>query len=404
MKIAVLTHTFPRNNQDSTAAFMKEFCDGLSENRNEVIVVTPYDSKFNRKKDPFKIVTYKYIWPYKLQMLGYSRTMEADQLLKKRAYFLIPFMVFFGTFKLVSVIRKYKIDIINAHWIFPNGFIAMLASIFTRTPYTITIPGTDAYLAYRYKLLGAVAKIISFKASVVFSNSSFNLKRILNLGARPKYKAVISYPVDIFKFKPLNLDLSVIRERHGIKKGEIVILAVGRMVYKKGYDYLIKAMKNFKKNNVKLLLAGEGDLKMQWMDLTRELELEEKILFIGNIKRDEIVKYYNLADICVAPSIIDKQGNVDGGPVTNFESMACGRPQVATDVLSIADIIENGVNGFVIPQKNVKSLELALSKLIKSKILRNKMGVLNRRKILKEVTTKSIGEKYTDFFLRALSI
>lgn len=403
MKVAVLTHTFPRDNTDTTAAFMKEFCDGLALNNNEVFVITPFDPRFNRRGDRFEIITYKYIWPDSLNMLGYSKTMEADQLLRKRAYFLIPFMVIFGTISLVSVINRNKIDIVNAHWIFPNGFITMIASIVTRVPYVVTIPGTDAYLAYRYKLLSYIAKIIVKRSSGIFSNSLFNLNRILNVGSKPKHKAVISYPVDINKFKPSDEGVGEIRNRHGLKSDDIVLLAVGRMVYKKGYDYLIRAMKPLG-DNVKLLLAGEGDLKKTWIELSKRLGLEDKILFIGNIGRDEIVKYYNASDIMVTPSVVDKLGNVDGGPVASFESMACGKPQIVTNILGVADEMKDEVNGLIVPQKNESALSVAINKLAKSKNLREIMGKANRDLIRKEISTQSIGRKYTSLFRQALSI
>lgn len=403
MKIVVLTHTFPRDNQDPTAAFMKEFCDGLSQNNNEVFVVTPFDPQFNRHGDSFEVIKYKYIWPDRLHILGYSKTMEADVELRKRAYFLIPFMVLFGAITLFITVKKHKIEVINAHWLLPNGFIAMIVSVLTGVPYVITVPGTDAYLATKYKLFGWVAKLTAERSSAIFSNSRVNLNKILSLGVNPKMKTIINYPVDISKFKQRKMELGYLREKHGLKNGDLIILAVGRLVYKKGYDYLIRAIKSLANYNIKLLIAGEGDLRNTWEKLSKSLRISNKVLFIGNVKRDEIVDYYNLSDIMVAPSIIDKEGNVDGGPVANFESMACGKPQIVTGVLGIADIIKNGVNGYIVPQRNVKSLTIALEGLIKSKTLRQSMGRANRELIRKEISTKSIGRKYTQLFRQALS-
>ncbi len=76
MNICILTHTFPRNKKDVAAAFMQGFADGLVQNNHQVTVVTPYDPKFDRKNDLFNIATYRYIWPDRLHLLGYSRTME----------------------------------------------------------------------------------------------------------------------------------------------------------------------------------------------------------------------------------------------------------------------------------------------------------------------------------------
>lgn len=404
MNVCVLTHTFPRNKSDVAAAFMKGFADGLVEVGNNVILITPFDTEFKRRGDLFKVITYKYIWPDWLHILGYSKTMEADIKLRKRAYFLAPFLIFFGIIALLRTAGKEKVDIINAHWIIPNGLIALIVSKITNIPFVVTLPGTDAYLAYRYKPVGYLAKFIAKNASGIISNSSLHLKRISNLGVDNKPTAIISYPTDVSLFKPVTSGLEKYRARHNLTKSNFVALAIGRLVYKKGFDYLIKAVAELAKRHpqIRLIIGGDGDLRNEWENLSKKLEVQDKIFFLGNIPRNEIIYYYNLADVLVAPSIIDKKGNVDGGPVVSFESMACGRPQVVTNVLGAADVIKNNINGFVVPEKDPHSLAVALKKLIKSASLRKRMGEANRELIKSELSTRRIGEKYTAFFKQSI--
>jgi glycosyltransferase involved in cell wall biosynthesis len=379
---------------------MKEFSDGLVRAGNKVVVVTPFDSQFRRDSDPFKIVTYKYIWPDSLHVLGYSQTMERDEVLRKRAYLLLFFLLLFGTIALFKTVKKEKVEIINVHWILPNGLMAAIVSRLTGVPYVVTLPGTDAYLAYRYKLFGFIAKWVAQNSSGIISNSSWHLNRILRLKVSDKRTDIISYPTDVSKIKPLKRGLEKYRKKHTLNKDNLVILAIGRLVYKKGFDYLIRAMPEIvsKYPRVRLLIGGDGDLRQDWEKLAKKLRVDDKILFLGNIKRDEIVYYYNLSDIMVAPSIVDKKGNVDGGPVVSFESMACGKPQIVTNVLGVADIIKDGVNGFIVPQRNSKAIARALEKLIKSKETRVKMGKANRKLISSELSIKTVGERYTKFF------
>lgn len=400
MKICILTHTFPRNKKDVSAAFMKEFADGLVENGNKVSVVTHFDKDFKRRGDLFKIYTYKYIWPDKFHILGYSRAMEADLVLRKHTYVLLPFMLLFGTLKLYKVVRQEKVDLINVHWILPNGLMALVVSKLTRIPYVVTLPGTDAYLAYRYKLFGIVAKFIASNAAGIVSNSSWHLNRIKNLGVNNKRTAVISYPADVLKFKPISTNLSTYKRKLGLSEKDFLVLAIGRLVYKKGFDYLIKAVASVAKKypNIKLVIGGDGDLRKKLEDLSKKLKVSKKVLFVGNIARDEIIYYYNLADVMVAPSVVDKNGNVDGGPLVSLESMACGKPQIVTSILGVADVIKDNINGFVVPQKNVKALEEAIVRLIQAPALRRKMGKANRVVVRLNLSTKSIGRQYSDFF------
>lgn len=405
MKICVLTHTFPRNDQDVAAAFMKPFADGLVQSGNKVTVVTPFDSQFKRQDDPFEITTYKYIWPNSLHLLGYSKAMEGDVNLRKRNYMLLPLMLLFGTLALWNVVKREKPDLVNVHWILPNGLMAIIVFWLTRTPFVVTIPGTDAYLASRNKLFGWVSKFIAQSSAGITSNSSLNLSRIINLGVTGKPTLVLAYPADVSFFKPLNTGLDKYRTKLKLVKSNFVILAVGRFVYKKGFDYLLKAVARVSKKypQVRLVIGGDGDLREVWETIAAKLQIHKIVEFVGNINRDEIIYYYNLSDVFVAPSIIDEKGNVDGGPVVTLESMACGKPQILTNVLGMADVIEDGVNGYIVPEKNAKALAQAIEKLIRDPELRSKMGRENRSLAQSVLSTKRVGRQYTNFFKRVIS-
>ncbi len=400
MKICVLTHTFPRNDQDVAAAFMKEFCDGLVENGNDVVVVTPYDPIFSRTGDNFKIFTYKYIWPKNFHLLGYSRSMDADISLKPFNYLLAPFMIIFGVVALYKVVKKEKIDLISVHWILPNGIIALVVSKLTHVPYTVTLPGTDAYLAGKNKIFGLLAKLVAQQSSALFSNSRWHLEKILKLGVKVPINEVITYPVDIKKFVPLKNGLSTLREKYDLNEENFVVLAVGRLVYKKGIEYLIKALPEVIKNypNLRVIIGGDGDLYSDLVNLAKDVGIEKQTFFPGNLKRDEIVYYYNLADVVVTPSIVDTGGNIDGRPLVILESMACGKPQIVTNLPGISDALVDGVNALLVPQKDSAALCRALLEMIESKDLRVKMSKDNRRLTEDKLSTTQIGKSYSYFF------
>lgn len=400
MKICVLTHSFPRNSQDVAAAFMKEFCDGLIENGNEVILLTPYDPVFKREGDKFKIFTYRYIWPSYFHQIGYSRSMEADISLKPFNYLLAPFLIFFGTVSLYRVVKKEKVELISVHWILPNGIMALIVSILTGIPYTVTLPGTDAYLASKNKFFGLLAKLVAQRSSALFSNSRWHLEKILRLGVKVPINEVITYPVDIKKFIPLKNGFENLRGKYNLTKNTFVVLAVGRLVYKKGFEYLIEALPEVIKKypNLKVIIGGEGDLYSDLVALAKKLRIEKQVFFPGNLRRDEIIYYYNLADVVVTPSIIDEGGNIDGRPLVILESMACGKPQIVTNLPGISDALQNGVNALLVPQKDSKAISKALFQIITSKALRDKMSGENRKLAEDKLSTKRIGELYTYFF------
>ncbi|MFH1407532.1 MAG: glycosyltransferase family 4 protein [Patescibacteria group bacterium] len=405
MNICVLTHTFPRNKEDSAAAFMKKFADGLVLAGSKVVVVTPYDKKFKRPNDPFKIVMYKYIYPRSLHLLGYSRTMEKDVTLKIRAFLLFPLMFVFGTITLLKVVRKEKIDLINVHWLLPNGLMAFIVSKLTGIPYVVTLPGTDVYLACSNKLFGWVARIIAKNSSGIVALNQLFLNRIAKLKVNNIPTRIIHYPVDSKEFYPSESGVSDLRKKFGFVNSNIVIMAIGRLVYKKGFEYLIKAMPRITKRfpNVRLVIGGAGDLMGRLTTLATKLKVDKKIVFTGNVKHNEILSFYNLADIMVTPSVIDPKGNADGDTVVSFESMVCGKPLVVTDFLGVSGVIKDGVHGFIVHPKNSKELAYAIEKLIKSGKLRRKMGRLGRELVEKQLSPRQVGKEYVKFFKQIVS-
>lgn len=404
MNICVLTHTFPKSRNDTTAAFMRPFVEGLVEAGNKVVLLTPYIDNFVNDSKLYKVIKYKYIWPDKWHKLGYSSSMKADVDLKFFNFLLLPLMLLSGSISLVRTIKKYKIDVVNVHWIIPNGLMAYLASKITKIPYVITIPGTDAYLVYKNKIFAKLAKVIANSSSGIISNSSFLLKRITDLGIKNKPTDIISYPVDVHHLRVSNRGVVSLRSKLNITNTDLIIMAVGRLVYKKGFRYLIESMPLVLKKypQSKLIIGGDGDLKEELNKLAAKLEVKNNILFVGNINRDKMLSYYNLADIFVAPSVIDEKGNVDGGPVVSYESMACGKPQIATDILGVSSIIKDDVNGYVVKQKNRVELARAINKLLLSKSKRNRMGNKNRLLIKETLSTRSIGLEYTKFFKKII--
>lgn len=396
-KICVLTHTFPRFKNDTTAAFMHPLVLGLKKAGNKVIVLTPYHPQIKPKDFPYKIITYKYIWPDCLHLLGYSRSLKAGFKLTPIVYLLSPFLYFFGTLALLRLCRKEKIDVICSHWILPNGFIAFLTSRFLKIPYSITLPGSDVFLAKKNLLFKKMALIAANQAGVVLADSPQFLADLKSLDTRIKKSEIITYPVEIEKMKPKREGQKKLRSVLKIKQQDLIILVVARLVAKKGIDFLMKAASALMKKNqkVKLMIIGDGDLWEELKSLSRQLRINKQTIFLTRAPREKMVSYYNLADIFVASSIRDKEGNMDDSPVSLFEAMACGRPVVATNFPGIAKVVKDGVNGFLVEEKNVKSIREALIRLIKSKILRKKMGQASRRIAEMKLSAEQIGTRYT---------
>ena len=142
MKICIFTHTFPRFPGDTATPFMGNLARALGNTGHEVFILTPYDPLMQvRQKEPFKIINYKYIFPDSLHILGYSRTFSEGKGLSLITYFLSPFLYFFGFIALYRLVKAEKINIINAHWLIPSGFISGILKFLTKASLVVSIPG-----------------------------------------------------------------------------------------------------------------------------------------------------------------------------------------------------------------------------------------------------------------------
>lgn len=415
MKVCILTHTFPRYKNDFAAPFMNGVAEGIRSAGNEVFVLTPFTFGFKRKKSDqkYKIITYKYIYPLSLHKLGYSQTLNNDMELKVIMLLLSPFMYFFGILALIRLIKKEKIDVVNAHWILPNGFMAGVAKIFTGVKVVSTLPGSDVYMAQKNYLFSLMARFATHMSDRVTSNSPQLLDDLAKIYSKDnsiqkivkkKFSPII-YGVDPNVFKPVNKMNKIIRNKLNIPDNHLIVLGVGRLVAKKGFKYLINAIPSILKinKNITFVIVGEGDQRGQLEKLSKKLGLENNLRLPGWAKYDELIYYYNVCDVFILPSVRDEEGNLDDQSVSVVEAMACAKPVITTDFPGYKIIMSDGENGFLVPEKNARLIAGSIVKLISSQKLRSKMGKSSRDLILKNFTWKAIGKQYTYLFINMLT-
>lgn len=407
MKICVFTHTFPRFKQDTAAAFMHGFCEGLQKVGHQVFLLTPYDKQFNRPQNlqSYQIRLYKYIWPDKLHVLGYSRSLQNDMGLRWHNYLIAPFMYFFGFLALWRLVRKEKIEVISAHWIIPNGFIAALVSLLTGVPLQINLCGSDVFMAAKNPLFRFMALFAARRAKKIIGGGSIHwAEDLIKLGADPQKCSAYFYGVDTQFFQPDKTGVTQLKKQLMIDPGQLVIMGLGRFVEKKGFVYLLKAIPALIKKHKKAIfvIIGDGDQRLELEALAQKLKVTQLLRMPGYAPRDIANRYYNLADIFVATSTRDKAGNLDDQPLSLLEAMSCGKPVVATALAGIKTMVGDGVNGLLFPDKNVSRLTRQLDQLISSAALRRKFAVANRRVCLREFSLEAVGRYYSQVFKEML--
>ena len=166
----------------------------------------------------------------------------------------------------------------------------------------------------------------------------------------PQYKhKLITIPTgvntEMFKLK----DVSNFKEKYGIIPSDKVIVYVGRIEPPKRIDILLEVFKKIIITNptFKLIIIGDGVSRLAMENRATELSLQNNVQFLGVRKREELVDYFNMADVSVLLS------DNEGSPLSIKESLACGTPTIANDVGDIKSVIEDGVNGYIVDKDKI---------------------------------------------------
>lgn len=272
--------------------------------------------------------------------------------------------------KFAFFLRKEKPLIVHSHT--PKaGIISMLAAFFARVPIRMhTVAGLPLMEAkgFKRKLLIFVEKVTYAAATNVYPNS-FGLKDYIiknKFCAESKVKIIgngSSNGIDTKYFSVVNMDsdvLNELKELHRIEKDSFVFCFVGRIVKDKGIHELVRAFESIdqEKFKSKLLLIGnyEQDLNPINAETLTLIKNNKNILEVGY--QEDVRPYMAISSALVFPSYRE------GFPNVVMQSGAMGLPCIVSDINGCNEIIENGVNGIIIPAKNSEKLYAAMIKLI----------------------------------------
>src|SRR5208337_84900 len=164
------------------------------------------------------------------------------------------------------------------------------------------------------------------------------------------------------------------------------LLALGRFDRIKAFDVLIQACKILKDTGLSfhLTLAGDGPRKILFKHLTRKLGLNELLSFPGFIPYDRVSDLFSSADVFVVSSAVHSTGERDGLPNVIMEALIHRVPVVATDVCGIPEVIQDGVTGFLVPEKDPSALANAIIKMVGDRKSALEMAERGRSLVLKE--------------------
>ena len=369
MKICIVPTMFPKYKGDYYGPFVFNEAKALVQKGFEVHVITPHNqgAVYEEIMDGIYVHRFKWWEPKPFKALVYFKGLKDN--IRLITYFISMF------FSLIKANRKYNFELMHAHSTIPTGFIAAIVSKLMKIPLFITAHGMDIYNFEQYFIFRRIMLFSLNSCNKAIAVSEDLVEKIRSLGVNEDKIVHLINAVDTNRFKPSE-DKSL-RNEYQISNKEILILFVGYLDVFKGIFEVIDAFYELykKNNNVRLMMVGEGPKEEKLKQKVSELGLKNVVTFTGDIAPIKIHKYYQAADIFVLPS------HVKGVPVVVIEAMACGLPVVVSNT----EIIEDGLNGFLIPINNPEALTMKLDILINDKYLREKFS---------KESLKTIDEKF----------
>lgn len=195
----------------------------------------------------------------------------------------------------------------------------------------------------------------------------------------------------------------------GKSQDTIRLISVSRLVEKKGLKYGICAVARLLRDqnvsNIEYTIIGDGELRADLQQLVSDLGVSEQIILCGQKSSDTVVKLLNQSHILLAPSVTGEDGDMEGIPVVLMEAMAMGLPVVSTYHSGIPELVEDGISGFLVPEKDIDQLADKISYLIRHPKESEKMGKAGKLKIERDHNLEKLNNQlervYTEILCNA---
>lgn len=298
-----------------------------------------------------------------------------------------------------DIIQNNKIDFLHSQGARAD-FFARVAGRLVRVPHilcTVAMPAEGFEVSLLRKKIYRFMDLLSERYVERFIVVSDSLKRILiERRGILAYRVVRIYNgIELDQYRP-DADHINLRKELGIPQDVLLIGAIGRMVWQKGFEYLIEAIpaiiKTFPK--AKILIVGDGPLRKSLEALSEELRVKDNVIFMGF--RSDIKEILSAIDILVIPSLLE------GFPMITLEAMAMAKPIIATNIDGIAEQITSGENGILVPPKDPDALAKAIIRVLADKESGKTMGLAARKKVEREFSVEKMVRETEKAYLSLL--
>lgn len=409
MRILMLATSYPKYPGETTAPFIEEIAAGLVGRGHTVHLVLPWHPDIRRTslERGVHLHFFRYAPHPALNVWGYAQSLFADTNLKGATLAVAPLALAASVRTLLRVMQREMrakappFDLIHAHWVLPNAAPAALAAWSVQLPLVVSLHGSDVYVAERFWPTAPAAGLALRRAAAVTACSRDLLQRGICLGAPAEGSHVIPYGIHTEEFRPDPQARGLVRAELGLPNDAPLVVALGRLVHKKGFGVLLDAWPLVLEHHpeARLAVVGYGDLRASLEAQAKQLGIAHRVHFPGQVERSRAAAYIAAADVFTLPIVSDR--GTDGLPNVLLEAMSAGCPVVASRVAGVPDVIEDERHGLLVPDSDPLALAWAIVRLLDDRALAKRLGDAARQHITHQLTWDMTAARFEQVYQNA---
>jgi len=290
---------------------------------------------------------------------------------------------------------RYRIRVIHAGRVLPEGIVGWLIARLTGKPIMIYAHGEEI-TTWRQSGKFKAMRFAYRRSDRVIANSDFTRGELLKLGVSPDRIILISPGVDVERFRP-GLPAEHVRASIGLRKDQKLILSVGRLSRRKGFDSVIHALPELIESGLDVVYAliGIGEDHDYLLGLAQASGVADRVHLLGHVSPADLPLWYNACDLFAMPNrAID--GDTEGFGMVFLEAAACGKPSIAGDAGGTGAAVEDGITGCRVNGEDRAQVAASLKNLLSDPELSQRLGQAGHDRANRDFSWTAVAHKTID--------
>jgi glycosyltransferase involved in cell wall biosynthesis len=384
VRVLFVAHSFPRHPGDAAGSFVHRLALALQRDGIAVRVVAPSGHGLPREEavDGVEVARYRYA-PARWETLAYGGTMAEQVAGSWHGRAALVGLLGAGSLAVARERRRWRADVIHAHWWFPAAVQALSLGAAGRAPLVLTLHGSDVRLARGIGAARAAFAGLARRASALSAVSSWLCDEARAMAPSVGCE-VAPMPVAASLFTPASPPVA----RRGV-------LFVGRLNEQKGLRHLLEALARGS-SSMPLTVLGEGPDAAALHALAARLGVDDRVTWHGRVLQSQLADHYRAARALVVPS------REEGLGLVVAEAALCGTPSVAFESGGLPDVVGGRDTGWLVPPGDVDALARTLDDVERADV--DAVGARARERALARFSPEAAAARYRTIYERALAL